>query len=74
MDLLCSGKQGVQMSWIRALAVLLLLFAVGVVVGVRKAEIGRALRIGLGLPDRAFGVANPYYRTRLELFRQTVQT
>jgi len=60
------------MRWVKVVAVLLVVFAVGVVVGARRSEIVRALRVGLGLPDRTFGVANPYYRTRLDFFRQTV--
>src|SRR3954451_1058356 len=60
------------MRWFKLAALLLILFAVGVIVGARRSEIARTLRIGLGLPDRTFGIENPYYRTRLDFFRQTV--
>jgi len=61
-----------SMGWVKVATVLLAVFAVGVVVGARKTEIARVLRIGLGLSDRTFGFDNPYYRTRLDFFRQTV--
>src|SRR5215510_12011257 len=60
------------MKWIKIVAVLLAVFAVGVVAGTRRSEIVRVLRIGLGKPDRTFGIEHPYYRTRLDFFRQTV--
>jgi lysophospholipase L1-like esterase len=60
------------MRWFKIAAVFLIVFAVGVIAGARKAEIVRTLMIGLGLPDRTFGIENSYYRTRLDFFRQTV--
>src|SRR5690242_16816098 len=60
------------MRRVKTLAVLLAAFAAGAVVGGWKSEIARALRAGLGLPDRTFGIENPYYRARLDFFRQTV--
>jgi lysophospholipase L1-like esterase len=58
------------MRRVRTLAVLLATFAAGAVVGGWKSEIARALRAGLGLPDRTFGIENPYYRARSDLFTQ----
>ena len=58
------------MNRVKTLAVLLAAFAAGAVVGGWKSEIARALKTGLGLPDRTFGIENPYYRARSDLFRQ----
>lgn len=59
------------MRLVKTFAILLATFAVGVVVGGWKSEIVRALKTGLGMPDRTFGIENPHYRARLDFFRQT---
>src|SRR4051794_37276908 len=60
------------MRRVKAVAVLLAVFVIGVVAGGWKSEIVGALKIRLGLPDRTFGIDNPHYRARVDFFRQTV--
>jgi len=60
------------MRQVKSLAIVLVAFAAGLVVGGWKPEIARALKVRLGLPDRTFDIQNPSYRSRLDFFRQTV--
>jgi len=59
------------MKLAKFLAVLIITFAGGLLVGGWKSEIGRAFKIWSGLQDPLFGSHGSYYRSRLALFRQT---
>jgi hypothetical protein len=62
-------KSARKMKLVISIVVLLVAFVAGVGVGVWKPHVFTALMIRLGLQDRGFD--NPYYRSRLALFRHT---
>ena len=55
-----------------SIAILLVTFAAGLVVGAWKPDVIRALMVRLGLQHRVIDNQGPYYRSRLAFFRQTV--
>ena len=55
-----------------SIAILLVTFAAGLVVGAWKPDVIRALMVRLGLQHRVVDNQGPYYHSRLAFFRQTV--
>src|SRR5207244_10058498 len=60
------------MKLVKSLAILLVVFVAGLVVGGWRSEIVRAMKVQLGLQDPLFANQGPYYRSRLAFFRQIV--
>src|SRR5262245_30731364 len=58
------------MKQVRTIAILLIIFAAGLLVGGWKSEIVRELKARLGVQDPLIDIQGPHYRSRLAFFRQ----
>jgi len=59
------------MKLVKSLAILVIVFAAGLVVGGWRSQIVRTVKVWMGSADDLAGNQGPYYRSRLAFFRQS---